>query len=248
MPTHQNDSYYQTQRVKQRTIYANYRITQQAFLEGRTIHLPSPSNVDGSVLASLAGGPLQFTPAELTRILQINSTVPVVNSSVPGQPTLSGSPGNERAVLTWTAPSNGGSPITSYTITWIPGSGSLTVSSGTTATITGLTPSTTYTFTVLARNAVGSGPSSAPFSLTTMGQFIVVGGNGENTSLVYSTDGITYYDASGDSIPFDNGYCNAIAYDGNNTWVAGGWNNSGARLLYSTDGQYWHDESGDSIP
>jgi Domain of unknown function (DUF1929)/Fibronectin type III domain/Glyoxal oxidase N-terminus len=72
------------------------------------------------------------------------------------------------ATLSWTAPDDGGSPITSYAIT--PYAGSVaqapTTVSGSppwpTATVTGLRDGITYSFTVTAANAVGSGPPSAP--------------------------------------------------------------------------------------
>ncbi len=70
------------------------------------------------------------------------------------------------ATVTWTAPSPGSSPITSYTITPYIGSTAQPTSTitgappATSATITGLTNGTTYTFKVSATNAVGTGPAS----------------------------------------------------------------------------------------
>ena len=70
--------------------------------------------------------------------------------------------------MTWTAPSDGGSPITSYTVTPYQGGVAqqpTTVTGNppaTSATVTGLTNGTSYTFTVTATNAVGTGPASAP--------------------------------------------------------------------------------------
>ena len=68
--------------------------------------------------------------------------------------------------MAWTAPSNGGSPITSYTVTPYIGSNaqpSTTITGAppaANATIAGLTNGTSYSFTVTATNAVGSGPAS----------------------------------------------------------------------------------------
>ena len=77
--------------------------------------------------------------------------------------------------MSWTAPSSGGSAITSYTVTPYIGSSAqtpVTVSGSppaTTATVTGLTNGTSYTFTVSATNAVGTGPASSPSNAVTPG-------------------------------------------------------------------------------
>ena len=61
--------------------------------------------------------------------------------------------------MSWTAPSNGGSAITSYTVTPFIGTTAQTPTTvtgsppATTATVTGLTNGTAYTFTVTATNA-----------------------------------------------------------------------------------------------
>jgi hypothetical protein len=72
--------------------------------------------------------------------------------------------GNSQATVQWTPPaSNGGSAITSYTVTSAPGSVQVTAGgSASSATVTGLANGTSYTFTVFATNAVGNGPSSSP--------------------------------------------------------------------------------------
>ncbi|UKA60097.1 fibronectin type III domain-containing protein [Arthrobacter sp. FW306-2-2C-D06B] len=88
--------------------------------------------------------------------------------TAPAAPTgVTATAGNASAVVSWTAPANGGSPITSYTVTPSTGGTALapvTVSGNppsTTATVTGLTNGTAYTFTVTATNAVGTSPASA---------------------------------------------------------------------------------------
>ena len=64
--------------------------------------------------------------------------------------------GNASATVRWTAPSNGGSAITSYTVTPFIGATAQTPTTvtgsppATTATVTGLTNGTAYTFTVTA--------------------------------------------------------------------------------------------------
>ena len=70
--------------------------------------------------------------------------------------------GNAQATVTYTAPgNNGGATIIDYTITSSPGSISTTTTSTTTAVVTGLSNGTAYTFTVTARNSVGSSASSS---------------------------------------------------------------------------------------
>ncbi len=95
-----------------------------------------------------------------------NSVTPSAPTA-PARPTaVAATPGNASATVTWTAPANDGSPITSYTVTPYVGTtaqpattitGSPPASS---ATIGGLTNGITYTFTVAATNAIGTGAAS----------------------------------------------------------------------------------------
>ncbi|MGH8862670.1 MAG: fibronectin type III domain-containing protein, partial [Jatrophihabitantaceae bacterium] len=71
--------------------------------------------------------------------------------------------GPTSAGLTWAAPVNDGrSPITGYAVTSAPGGLACSMTGATSCTAPGLTPGTSYTFTVAARNAIGTGPASAP--------------------------------------------------------------------------------------
>ena len=92
-------------------------------------------------------------------------TVILPAPTVPGAPTaVSATAGNAQALVFWSAPaSDGGSPITGYTVTAAPGSRtcSPTPATSTTCTVTGLANGTPYTFSVSARNGVGTGPASA---------------------------------------------------------------------------------------
>ncbi|HWQ28389.1 MAG TPA: S8 family serine peptidase, partial [Dehalococcoidia bacterium] len=86
---------------------------------------------------------------------------------VPDAPqNLSATPGIGKVDLSWDPPSsNGGSPITGYEIT----GGPTTVNVGgstTSATINGLDGGTSYTFTVKAKNAAGTGPGASASPVT----------------------------------------------------------------------------------
>ena len=90
-------------------------------------------------------------------------------ATAPGTPTnVAATAGNASAGLTWSAPADGGSPVTAYTVTpYTDGvAGTPTVVTGTppaaSATLTGLSNAVPYTFTVSATNAVGTGPVSQP--------------------------------------------------------------------------------------
>ena len=87
----------------------------------------------------------------------------------PATPTnVTAQPGDGQATVTWTAPTDGGSPITSYQVTAHhdgtdePAPPVTGTPPTTTTTVHGLTNGTAYTFTVTATNTAGTGPASAP--------------------------------------------------------------------------------------
>jgi uncharacterized protein (TIGR02145 family) len=116
-----------------------------------------------------------------------NSVTPAPTSTVPGAPTIgTATAGNAQATITFTAPgSNGGSAITSYTVTSSPG-GITATGSASPVTVTGLTNGTAYTFTVTATNAIGTGPASSASNSVTLSSFNC------GTRLLDSRDGKTY--------------------------------------------------------
>ncbi|WP_372696824.1 Ig-like domain-containing protein [Arthrobacter sp. JSM 101049] len=105
---------------------------------------------------------VQYTIGDVTEDpdRQANGTVTL---NVKGKPDAPGLPlvestGDSKAVISWDAPSNNGSPIEYYTVS---GDGVTQQCKTTTCTITGLTNDNVYNFTVTATNAVGESEASA---------------------------------------------------------------------------------------
>ncbi len=104
-------------------------------------------------------------------------------ASAPSAPTnLSATLTDTGATISWAAPNDGGSPITSYSIS---GEDTTTSTSLTPVTVTGsppatsgsftgLTPGDSYTFSVTATNAVGTGPPSATLTEVLPAPFVPV--------------------------------------------------------------------------
>ncbi len=96
----------------------------------------------------------------------------LVTTSVPGSPTdVTATAADRQATISFVAPvSDGGSAITSYTVTSSPDdsnpNGITATGSVSPITVTGLSNGTTYTFTVVATNIVGDSASSGAISAT----------------------------------------------------------------------------------
>jgi Zn-dependent metalloprotease len=119
-------------------------------------------------LTALAGQTisLSFTGVEnsslWTGFVVDDASVAVVLTAPKAPTSVKATPGDTQASVSWTAPKNGGSPITGYTVTSSPGGSTATTTGATTAVVTGLTNGTSYRFTVTATNAIGTSPPSLP--------------------------------------------------------------------------------------
>lgn len=142
---------------------------------------------------------------------------------VPGSPTAVGATQSGDALLvTWTAATDGGAPATG-TVTATPSGGgpvltATVAGSATSASLAGVTPSTTYTITVNEANASGTSADSAPFTITTRAASTVPGAP-TNVSAAWASNGSSILvrwnaPASGDS-PIDDYQVSVAQYDPN---------------------------------
>jgi len=136
--------------------------------------------------------------------MRILGTVASSSREVPGAPTIGTATNvpsgraynNGRADVTFTAPAfSGGLPILDYTVTSSPGGFTATGASSP-LTVTGLQSSVSYTFTVTARSAIGTGPASAAsnsITATTVPQAPTIGTatGGDASATVAYTAGAT---------------------------------------------------------
>lgn len=161
----------------------------------------TPQSVGSTVTTTTITGLVNGTTYtfQVVATNSVGSSAPgTSNSATPGTPpgaptNVTAIAGNAQATVTWTAPSsNGGNPITGYVVTPYIGSAAQAPtafnSTATTQTVTGLTNGTTYTFTVAAVNAQGTGTASAQSNVVTPAtvpgaptSVTAVGGNAQAT-------------------------------------------------------------------
>jgi hypothetical protein len=142
-----------------------------------TDHHHSRATIAGTPLAVPGSYPVTITAASTTGTTRAALALVVVAPTVPGAPTVGVvsigtiTIGNASAVVNFSPPAtDGGSVITGYTVTAVDSTDTYNggqTASGTTSpvTVTGLVNGDSYTFTVTATNALGTGPASAPSAI-----------------------------------------------------------------------------------
>jgi hypothetical protein len=126
----------------------------------------------------IVSGPINITASANPALSDASTAITYTSETVPGIPTgVTAAGGNASAVISFTAPSNGGATITSYTVTSTPG-GIITTGSSSPIIVSGLTNGTSYTFTVSATNSVGTGTASAASNAVIPAVPAIVSGGG----------------------------------------------------------------------
>ncbi len=156
-----------------------YSVSPYPSCSGCTGASVSGGSATSTTIFGLTGGSSYTFTVSALNALGISDSSGRSNSvtipSVPTAPTNAAAAvqPNGTVTVSWTDPTNSGSPVTGYTVIpspACPGCTGMSVSSGTatSSTIGGLTSGAAYTFTVTATNAIGtSTPSSASNSVTT---------------------------------------------------------------------------------
>lgn len=202
----------------------------------------------------------------------VNITATVSGAETPSAPTIGTvtqtvfTSGNLTASIPFTAPTNdGGSAITSYIATSIPGNltGTLSQAVSGTITVTGLTTATAYSFVIQAINAIGiSLASNASNSITTetapaTAEYLVVAGGGsggDHRTAGGGAGGLLYYGAitapktpNGAAIAFVGSTAYVVSVSGVAGANASGSNSSvvgGAISIVATGGGAWNQVGG----
>ncbi|GHU64862.1 hypothetical protein AGMMS49983_11510 [Clostridia bacterium] len=157
-----------------------------------------------------------------------SSPVSATPFTTPGTPTgVTATAGNGTASVSFTAPSDGGSTITGYTVVSNP-AGIAVSGTSSPITVTGLTNGVDYTFTVTAKNAAGSGTASAPSASVTPST-VPGAPTGVNAVAGNGTVALSW------SSPADNGGSAITEYEVS-TDGGGSWTSVGTAASYAATG------------
>jgi fibronectin-binding autotransporter adhesin len=153
-------------------ITANGAFTFATGLADGTPYSVTVSTQPAGQTCSVTNGGGTIAAADVTNV-QVSCSTDAVAPGAPGN--VVGSAGNQQIAASWNAPaSDGGSPITGYVATATPVGGgtsaSCTTSGAVTCTIAGLVNGVAYQLSVVASNAIGSGPAgTAAVNVTPFG-------------------------------------------------------------------------------
>ena len=143
-----------------------------AYTTGTTTLTVSAITGTSTTISGLTGGSLYTLSVAAVNSAgagTASASITKTPKTPPLAPTsLSATAGNNNITLTWTAASNGGSPITSYVITYglAGGSTSTASASGTSVTLSNLVGGSLYTMSVQAVTAIGTSSSSSSVTQT----------------------------------------------------------------------------------
>lgn len=143
----------------------SYRVTSTPDSKTCTYQVTSPLTAPSNqcVVSGLRNGVAYTFAVVATNALgdSVPSTSPEVTPArVPDAPTaVTAVPGRKSAVVSWSAPADGGAAITQYSVVSTP-EGLTCTSTTTSCTLSGLHTGLSYTFTVTATNRIGSGAAS----------------------------------------------------------------------------------------
>jgi probable HAF family extracellular repeat protein len=146
-----------------------------SYIPSRAFHAFSWTQADGMVDLGTLGGNSSQAYAENANGEIVGYAYTAHNAMhatlwpvAPGAPSaVSAVPGDGQATVSFTAPAfTGGAAISTYTVSTSPG-GATASGANSPITVTGLTNGTSYTFTVTATNAAGTGPASTASNAVT---------------------------------------------------------------------------------
>lgn len=151
------------ERLNNRTIFADIAVQKKNVKDGHLLRPIYVTDHTAGVLAEIDVGAVETTPAELEAYVGPNG--PVV--TVPAKPTgLLAVVADSSVYITFTAGSDGGSPITDYEYSLDGGAFISLGVTGSPVIINGLTNGWTYSIVLRAVNAVGAGAPSDLLSAT----------------------------------------------------------------------------------
>ena len=184
----------------------------------------------------------QATSDTFARYMEIQVWTPDTRppTTVPGVPTITSvTSGDSQAIISFNSPSDGGTPITSYTVKSNPGNNTKTTSSSP-IYVTGLTNGTAYTFTVFATNSVGNSAISAASGLVVpVSQRVLVSPVTQLLSICQSTKTDLHMLSSVDSMKYSAGTNQIIIYKKNS--ITYSYNFTAIDSIGILNGSKWQD-------